>query len=465
MNNFKYNTVFNRIRVFIRELHSFLILWSTQSLSVLGSSMTNFALVVWTYQEQGSALTTALLSVCSYAPYVVMSIFAGALSDKWNKKITMLASDTFAAMCTVCVLVLLETGRLEIWHLYLLNGLNGLMGTVQAPAADVTITLLTPEKYYQKVSGMRSFSNSLTNILSPILATTLLAALGLKAVIWFDLTSFAIAFTALAGFVKIPRIGKTCGEKGAASEGKESVFQSAGQGLDYLKKNRGILDLMLFLAAINFTASAYEAALPAMILSKFSVGTATGWIGAAGGAGLGTMSGEAALAAVNGAAGIAMVIGSILASVMPEPKSRVRVICNTLLISMSTENFLLALGSAVPVWCLGAVTGWLVVPVMSANMDVLFRSYIPVEMQGRVYAARNTFQFFTIPIGYFAGGILVDKVFEPFMAGQAAQNLWCRLFGFGKGSGAALLFMVLGFLGVATCLYFRKDRHIWELEK
>ncbi len=66
-----------------RELRTFLILWITQSLSALGSAMTNFALVIWSYQQQGSALTTSLLAICSYAPYVLLSIFAGALSDRW----------------------------------------------------------------------------------------------------------------------------------------------------------------------------------------------------------------------------------------------------------------------------------------------------------------------------------------------------------------------------------------------
>ena len=56
------------LKTFTGELRRFLVLWSTQSLSALGSSMTNFALIVWSYQQQGSALTTALLSVCSYAP-------------------------------------------------------------------------------------------------------------------------------------------------------------------------------------------------------------------------------------------------------------------------------------------------------------------------------------------------------------------------------------------------------------
>ena len=98
------------------EMRAFLLLWSTQALSSLGSSMTAFALVVWSYEAEGSALTTALLSVCSYAPYVAMSIFAGALSDKWNKKATLLICDTAAAACTVAVLVLLQTvGFVLLW--------------------------------------------------------------------------------------------------------------------------------------------------------------------------------------------------------------------------------------------------------------------------------------------------------------------------------------------------------------
>jgi DHA3 family macrolide efflux protein-like MFS transporter len=251
----------NTLKSFVKELHSFLILWLTQSFSALGSSITSFALIIWSYQERGSALTTALLSVCSYAPYVIMSIFAGALSDKWNKKITMLVSDSFAVLCTFTVLLLLQNGRLEIWHLYCLNALNGLMNTIQQPAADVTISLLTPEKHYQKASGMRSFSNSLISILTPVIATAVLSLLSIQAAIFFDLMTFVVAFISLLCFVKIPNIQDK-------DVNKETVLQSARGGLEYLKHNRGILGLILFLAAINFTASIYNAALPAMLLSR-----------------------------------------------------------------------------------------------------------------------------------------------------------------------------------------------------
>lgn len=420
-------------------LHTFILLWSTQAFSTLGSSMTSYALILWSYQQKGSALTTALLSVCSYAPYVLLSIFAGALSDRWNKKYTMLVCDSMAALSTVFILVLLLTGHLRIWHLYLINTLNGLMNTVQQPASDVAVSLLTPQNQYQRVGGMRSFSNSLVTILSPVIASTIFAFWGLTAVIAFDLLTFTAAFITLAFFIKIP-------DQIRKEEDKEpSLLKASREGLNYLKCNRGILGLILFLSAINLTASIYNAALPAMLLSRNG-------------------GSPSALGLVNACSGLANLAGSILISFGHPPKSRVRAICNSLLFSMSTENFFLALGQSTPLWCLGAILGWICIPVMNTNLEVILRSNIPIALQGRVYSVRNALQFFTIPIGYLLGGILVDKVFEPFMAGRPTGSIFLQILGSGKGSGAALLFLLLGFIGSATCLLFRRNKYIWELE-
>lgn len=419
----------------LKELRYFIILWLTQSFSSLGSAMTNFALVIWLYQDSGSALTTALLTVCSYAPYVIMSIFAGVISDKWNKKAVMLICDTFAAACTIAVFILLKTDTLEVWHLYILNGLNGLMNSVQAPASDTAATMIIPEKHYQKTSGMRSFSNSLISVLTPVFASGIMAFSGIGAVVIFDLITFVTAFLTLMFFIKIPAIPHI-------HENRESFFQSAKNGLLYLKNNRGLLCLILFLSAINLIASMYEAVLPAMILSKKN---------------------ETALGLVNGCTGAASLLGSVAATFLPEPKSRIRVICGCLMFSMSTENFLLAFGKYTAVWCTGAVLGWLAIPLMNANYDVIFRKSVPKEIQGRIYSVRNTLQFFTIPLGYFLGGLLTDKVFEPFMKNTENRAL-TFLFGSGKGSGAALLFFAIGMAGVIVCLIFSKAKALNELD-
>ena len=152
----------NQYKTTYREMKPFLMLWSTQSFSALGSAMTSYALVIWSYTQERSALMTALLMVCSYAPYVIFSIFAGALSDRWNKKVTMLVCDTVAAASTVVMLILMKEQMLKVEHLYLINIINGLMNTVQQPASEVAVTRILPEKYYQKVGGMRYLASATT---------------------------------------------------------------------------------------------------------------------------------------------------------------------------------------------------------------------------------------------------------------------------------------------------------------
>ena len=414
----------------IKELQTFLLLWSTQSLSQLGSAMTNFALTLWLYEQTGSALQTALLSICSYAPYVCMSIFAGAISDRWDKRKIMLGCDTFAACCTVTVLVLLKNNLLMPWHMYLLNAVNGLMNTVQQPAGDVAMTLVIPKKHYQRASGLRSLSNSLITILNPMLATSLYAFAGLDTVIYVDLATFAAAFAALFFWIRIPAVSEK-------ELDRVPFFCAVRSGLRYLRDNRMILTLILFLAGVNLIASAFDAVLPAFILPRPN-------------------GGSAVLGAVTSCAGIATLAGSVLVTLLPPPSNRVRVIFVTMLISLGTENFLLAFSRSPLLWCLGQLIGWVLVPVMNANLDVILRSTIPVELQGRVYSCRNTLQFFTIPVGFFLGGYLVDEVCEPIMEAAANGGILTALFGSGKGSGAAMVLLVLGVFGTAVCLIFGK---------
>lgn len=407
-------------------LRDFYLLWSTQSLSQLGSAMTSFALTLWLYEKTGSALSTAMLSICSYAPYVLMSIFAGAITDRLDKKKTMLACDIFAAACTVLILVLYKTDRLCVWHLYAVNALSGLMNTVQQPASEVAYTLVIPKAQYQKTGGLQSLSRSLISIGNPLIAAAVYGAAGLEAVITVDLLTFAAAFVTLAFFIPIPEV-----TAGAGNE--EKLITLAAEGLRFLKKNPLVLHVILFMAGVNLIASAFDAVLPALVIP---------------------LCGNGVLGIVTSCSGLAMVLGSLLATVMKKPRDRVRVIYRSMLFALGIENFVLAFSRNPLWWCIGQIVGWILVPVMSANQNVIMRNSIPVELQGRVYACRNTLQFFTIPIGLFLGGFFVDEVCEPFMAARAPASLPVLLFGSGKGSGAALMMFVLGVSGVLFCLTY-----------
>ena len=214
------------------ELRDFYLLWSTQSLSQLGSTMTGFALTLWLYEKTGSALSTAALTICTYAPYVLMSIFAGAVTDRFDKKKTMLACDTFAAVCTVLILVLYKTDLLCVWHLYAVNAVSGLMNTVQQPASEVAYTLVIPKEQYQKTSGLQSLSRSVISVGNPLVAAAVYGIAGLGAVIMLDLASFAIAFVTLACFIRIPAVR-------AGAESGEKLLTLVTGGLHFLKTCAG----------------------------------------------------------------------------------------------------------------------------------------------------------------------------------------------------------------------------------
>ena len=412
------------------KLRDFYILWSTQSLSQLGSSITAYALTLWLYDETGSSLDTAALRISTYAPYVLVSIFAGALADKFDKKKTMLICDLLAAISTVMVFVLYKTELLCVWHLYLINAISGLMNTFQQPASEVAYTIITPKDCYQKTGVLQALSRSLITIGHPMIAAALYGLAGLDAAIALDMGTFLIAFLALALFIKLTKV---------SSEGTEGkgTLRLAKEGLSYLKSKPMILFVILFMSGVNLISSAFEATLPGYIIPN-------------------PQGGNYVLGIVSSCSGIAMILGSLIFARMPKPKDRVKVIYLSMLFSLGTENFILAFSRSPILWCIGQMLGWIFVPVMSANQNVIMRNEIPVELQGRVYACRNTLQFFTIPIGLSLGGFLVDNICEPYMKNSGYALSF--FFGEGKGSGAAMVLFILGIAGTVMCLVFGRIR-------
>ena len=221
-------------------LRDFLILWGSQAVSTLGTAMTNFALIIWVYQQEGTASSITLLSVFSFLPSILFCFIAGTIADRWDKKCIMLLADLLAALGTVAVLILHVTSTLAIWHLYGINFLLSFMNAFQAPASYVATSLLTPKEHYVRVSGLQAFSRSAITILAPALGSALLAFGGLKTVLIFDLISFAIAFFILLFFIRLPAITKK------VEETKISFWQSCMVGINFLRAHKALLHIILF---------------------------------------------------------------------------------------------------------------------------------------------------------------------------------------------------------------------------
>lgn len=244
-----------------KDYKKYIVLWLSQSVSGLGSSMTGYALVLWAYGQSHSAMSVSLMSFGNFVPYILFSLFAGVFVDRHSKKAIMLISDSIAAIGSVAVLALLLTGRLSVWNIYVVNAVVGITNAFQQPAAAVVTGKLVPKDKISNVSGMNSFSQNLIVIFSPMLAAALYAAGGLRVILLVDLATFLVAFSVLLFVITIPEQPERAAYK--------SPFSGAVEGMRFLKRERGLLYIMLTMALINFFSRlTYENILSPMILAR-----------------------------------------------------------------------------------------------------------------------------------------------------------------------------------------------------
>ena len=421
------------------EMKDFLLLWFGQTASQLGSRMTSFALVLFSYTTTGSAMSLALLSMSAYLPEILFTFLGGSVADRWNRKTLMLASDLVAALGTLSILLLHQADALQTWHLYLINLIVGMMNAFQAPAANAALSQIIPPRHYARASGMQSLSNSLCTLACPALAAAVSGIGGLQAVLYIDLITFAIGAGMLLFFVRIPAL--------PAAKEKEARGGTL-EGFRFLRSERpALLRLILFFAFINLLASiSGNGLMPAMVLAR-------------------TAGDELALGTVSSCMGLGTLIGSLIATALPQPRRPLRLIFLCCACSFAMADLIWGMGRSVWIWCAGAILGYLPLPVLNANLNALMRSQVPMERQGRVFAAQSSLQYCTIPAGFLLGGWLCDSVMEPLMAsGSALAQFFEPLVGSGTGSGVALVFLFTGLIGVVSNLLEMRVRIYAQLE-
>lgn len=422
-----------------KSFKKYILLWISQSVSGLGSSMTGFALILWAYGQSHSALSVSMMSFCNYVPYVLFSLFVGGFIDRHSKKAVMLISDSIAAAGSLAVLAFLLAGCLEVWNIYVINAVIGVTNAFQQPASAVATGQLVPKEKISNVSGMNSFSSNLIVVFAPMLAAFLFAAGGLSLILMIDLASFAFAFCALLFFISIP-------EKEQEKK-HTSPFAGIAEGFAFLKREKGILYIMLTMALINFFSRlTYENILSPMILAR-------------------SADNSIALGTVNACMGVGGIAGGIIVSLKKESHRKAVSIYLSAALSFLFGDLMMAVGRNVIWWSAAAIAASLPIPFIMANQNAIMYRKIPEDMQGRVFAVRNAIQYSTIPVGIILGGYLADYVFQPFMAsGNRLSGMLGTIVGNGAGSGMAVMFLCTGICGFTVSMASCFNREIRKLD-
>lgn len=379
----------------------YIIFWLSGSVSQLGSAMTSYALILWSYTRTGSAMSVSLMSFFNYLPYIAVSVFAGSFVDRRSKKKIMLTSDSLAAVCSLAVLLLCLKGSLQMYHIYLIN-----------------------------------------------------------AVIVLDLISFLVNFSVLLLFIRLPeaptgvnaagtKAGDAAKENGAAEEKKlRGTFAGMQEGFRFLHGRKGLLYIMLTMALLNFFSRlTYENILSPMILARSGGNERTlGLVNAVLGAG-GILGGILVSCRrwrisprmeIYGAAALSFLFGDLLMGLgRNDFWWSAAAVAASLPIPFITAGQRVLLYETVPVRLQGSVFG---------VRNALQFGTIPVG----------------ILLGGFLADYVFEPFMR---SGMPAAGWLEELVGSGAGSGMAVMFLCTGTLGFLASLITGRSRWLKELEE
>ncbi len=408
-------------------MRAFAIIWIGQLISLLGTAMTRFALTIWAWQITGQATALALVGFFTFAPALIVTPFAGALVDRWNRRFVMMLSDLAAIGSTVVVFLLFWTGNLQIWHLYVTGAFAGAFGAFQFPAYSAAVTTMVSKEQYGRASGMLSTANFASNIFAPVFAAIFLNIVGIAGILAFDMATFLAAIGALL-VVHIPQpITTEEGEKSRGSFWKESIY-----GFRYIVDRPSLLALLFIFFGINLIAPFAFTLLAPMLLAR--------------------AGDETILGIVQSAIGVGGLVGSVVLSIWGGPKRRIHgILVGLVLVTLGVLQ--LGLAQTLPVWAFAAFFTMFFVPTINGSSQAIWQSKVAPDVQGRVFAARGMIAQVGAPIAMLLAGPLADFVFEPaMMPGGSWAPLFEWLVGNGPGAGMSLMFVIAGALGMLVGL-------------
>ncbi|MGD2026957.1 MAG: MFS transporter, partial [Anaerolineales bacterium] len=180
-----------------KKMTTFLVIWVGQFISLVGSGLTGFGLSVWVFAETGKATPMAITALAYNLPRILLSPIAGSIADRFSRKRIMILADTAAFLITVAFAVLIFSGQLQVWHIYIMAAISSAFGSFQEPAYRASITMMVPKKHLARAAGIQQIGSAMQSILVPVLAGVLYGLIGFRGIILIDIATYFFAIGAL----------------------------------------------------------------------------------------------------------------------------------------------------------------------------------------------------------------------------------------------------------------------------
>ena len=416
---------------------SFILLWIGQMLSGIGSRVSSFALGLWVLHTTGSTTQFAITFIVTALPAIFFAPLAGALVDRWDRRRILMACDVLSAALMGSLVMLLSSGHLAVWHVYVVAGLASLLDSFRTPAFLASVPLLVKADQLPRANGLVHSGEAAASIAGPLLAGFLVATVDFRGLLLIDAFTFVVGLLTLT-LISIPR-AVVVGEP-------ESPWREALIGWRYVRDRPGLFGL-LKIYGFNHFVFAIASVLIAPLLLSF---TTAEWVGVQ-----------------YAVSGVGLLLGGLAMTLTGGPKKRIDGVLGFSMVG----GVLLAAHGVYPAFALVVVCGFalfIMLPVIDASNNSLWQSKVPAQLQGRCFAVQEVVLNASMAIGYCLAGPLSEYVFEPALreGGSLAGSVGSAI-GVGPGRGIGLMFVLIGLSMslVAMRAYFVPAiRRIDELE-
>jgi DHA3 family macrolide efflux protein-like MFS transporter len=366
----------------------FFTIWGGQAFSLVGSALVQFALVWWLTAKTGSATILATATLAALLPQIVLGPFAGALVDRWDRRSIMIVADSSIAAATGVLIFLFATGRVQVWHVYVIMFLRSLGGAFHYPAMTSSTSLMVPDKHLARIAGMNQTLQGIISIFAPPLGALLISLLPTEQVLAIDIGTAALAVIPLF-FIPVPQPPRQVAQANGTAQ-KTSYWHDLKEGFLYVVKWPGLFGVVLLAMLLNFLLSPASSLLPLLVRQEFHGGAQQlGW--------------------VESVFGVGVILGGLGLSAWGGFKRRILTsFCG--IVGIGIGVILTGLSPAGMFWLLLAANFVLGFAQVFANgpLMAIFQSAVAPDVQGRVFSLIGAGATAMMPLSLLIAGPVSD---------------------------------------------------------
>lgn len=354
-----------------------------QTVSLFGSSVVGFGIIWFVTLETSSGSVMMWLTLCSFLPQIVVSLFAGVWADRYSRKLLVIFSDLFIALSTLVLALLFLAGHQSMGLIYVISIIRSIGSGIQMPAVSAILPQIVPAGNLMKVNGINSTLNSVMFLASPAVGGLILSIWGIEATLLLDVVTATVAIVIMC-FLAIPK------HKKSADAESNSALADLKNGLSYAKNNALIKSLLIFYSLFFFLITPAAFLTPILVERSFG---AEVW----------------RLTANEMTWSIGAILGGLLVATWGGFKSKV----HTMAFSCIGFGFCFTfLGFADNFWLylLIMLGAGIFMPIFSAAETVLIQENVAVDMMGRIFSIIQIIVSTTMPLGMLLFGPLADIV-------------------------------------------------------